>query len=87
MNKLINWTGVNCVPTLQTNNASFGNCSHNNINNFIMAGAPAPGEEEPTQQQFSQLSGLSYVKSGKQVNNPRGSFKGEGDTNISNSAP
>jgi len=26
--------------------------NNNNINNFIMAGAPAPGEEEP-QQQFS----------------------------------
>jgi hypothetical protein len=27
--------------------------NNNNINNFIMAGAPAPGEEEPQQQQFS----------------------------------
>jgi hypothetical protein len=56
--------------------------NNNNINNFIIAGA---NDEEP--QQFSQLSGLSYVKNGKPMNNnaARSSFKG--DEAMGGSAP
>lgn len=43
------------------------NINNNNINNFIINPPPAMLDGGEDSQQFSQLSGLSYVKSGKQT--------------------